>query len=144
MHVIQHIVAKSSLIESQENAVVEQFVMPRSAGLPSETHISFVGGTFLHDEGQDTEGNPLPEACVYGLSRILHDWDDATCSKILARLRRSVCPHGGILIVDAILPNDKHAADPRKYAVCVRDTAVLYVEILHALCLRVQASKWRR
>jgi hypothetical protein len=46
----------------------------------------------------------------YVLKRILHDWDDATCVRILSRCRQAMSPHGRILVIDAVIPtgNEPH------------------------------------
>jgi O-methyltransferase domain/Dimerisation domain len=47
-------------------------------------------------------------ADAYLLRRILHDWDDADCLRILHTLRRAVTPRSRLLIVDAVVgpPNE--------------------------------------
>jgi len=43
-------------------------------------------------------------ADTYLLSRVIHDWDDAACRRILATVRAAMPPHGRVLLVEAILP----------------------------------------
>jgi O-methyltransferase domain/Dimerisation domain len=53
-----------------------------------------------------------PGGDLYVFKRVLHDWDDETCVKLL-RLCRDVIPaNGRLLVVDAVIPpgNDPHPA----------------------------------
>lgn len=43
---------------------------------------------------------------VYLLSRVLHDWDDAECLRILRRLAEATTPGTSLLIVERLLPED--------------------------------------
>jgi hypothetical protein len=43
-------------------------------------------------------------ADAYVLSRVLHDWDDEECRRILARVRAAMGEHSRLLVVEAILP----------------------------------------
>ena len=43
---------------------------------------------------------------LYLLSRVLHDWDDAQCRRILARLAEAMSPGASLLIVERLLPED--------------------------------------
>lgn len=45
----------------------------------------------------------VPPGDVFLLKRIIHDWDDATCVRILTNCRRAMTPGGRILIVDSVL-----------------------------------------
>lgn len=38
--------------------------------------------------------DPLPEADLYILARVLHDWTDMRCSQLLARVHRACKPGG--------------------------------------------------
>ncbi len=40
---------------------------------------------------------------VYVLKRILHDWDDATCIRVLQNVRAVLPPDGRVLAIDAVL-----------------------------------------
>ena len=46
----------------------------------------------------------LPAGDVYLLSGILHDWDDASCIRILERCAAGLTPGGRLLCIDAVLP----------------------------------------
>ncbi|CAH2220536.1 acetylserotonin O-methyltransferase, partial [Pelobates cultripes] len=58
-----------------------------------------LGGNFFKD--------PLPDADLFILSRILHDWDDDTCLKLLKKIYMACKPGGGILIIEMILNEDR-------------------------------------
>jgi hypothetical protein len=45
-----------------------------------------------------------PPGDVYLVKRILHDWDDEQCVRILRHCRRSVSGRGRVLVVDAVVP----------------------------------------
>ncbi len=61
--------------------------------------IDFVAGDFFAD--------PLPPADLYSLGRILHDWDDDRIQLLLRKIAASLSPGGGILIVEALLHEDR-------------------------------------
>ncbi|WP_199565295.1 ArsR family transcriptional regulator [Spongiactinospora rosea] len=54
----------------------------------------------------------VPNADVYLLKRILHDWNDEQGVTILRNCRRAMAPGGRVLVVDAVVPkgNDPHQA----------------------------------
>ncbi|GGT89326.1 methyltransferase [Streptomyces violascens] len=49
---------------------------------------------------------------LYVLKRILHDWNDEDCLRILGSIRRAAAPGKRLLVVDAVLPDngDPHPA----------------------------------
>ncbi|XP_022271751.1 acetylserotonin O-methyltransferase isoform X2 [Canis lupus familiaris] len=57
-----------------------------------------VGGDFFKD--------PLPEADLYILARVLHDWTDERCSRLLARIHGACKPGGGVLVIESLLAAD--------------------------------------
>uniref|UniRef100_A0A4X1T8E7 Acetylserotonin O-methyltransferase n=1 Tax=Sus scrofa TaxID=9823 RepID=A0A4X1T8E7_PIG len=52
------------------------------------------------------EGGPLPEADLYLLARVLHDWTDDKCSRLLARIHGACRTGGGILVIESLLDAD--------------------------------------
>lgn len=56
--------------------------------------IEVVGGSFF-------EG--VPPADLYLLKQILHDWSDEECVKILGSIRKSIKPHGRVVVIDYLL-----------------------------------------
>lgn len=45
----------------------------------------------------------IPAGDVYLLKRIVHDWDDTTCVRVLTNCRKAMTPGGRILVIDAVL-----------------------------------------
>lgn len=45
----------------------------------------------------------IPAADVYVLKKIMHDWDDAACIRVLDNCRKAMRPGGRILVVDGII-----------------------------------------
>ncbi|XP_064227013.1 acetylserotonin O-methyltransferase isoform X1 [Aotus nancymaae] len=67
--------------------------------LPGDEQIRFQEGDFFKDR--------LPEADLYILARILHDWADGKCSQLLERVYQSCKPGGGILVIESLLDEDR-------------------------------------
>ncbi|MEV0637080.1 methyltransferase [Streptomyces sp. NPDC050619] len=65
----------------------------RARGLAER--IEVVGGDFF---------DGVPAADVYVLSYILHDWDDASCGKILGSIARAASPGARLVAIEAVLP----------------------------------------
>ncbi|XP_040316086.1 putative bifunctional dTTP/UTP pyrophosphatase/methyltransferase protein [Herpailurus yagouaroundi] len=63
--------------------------------------LRFVPGDFFKDD--------LPDAQLYVLSRILHDWADDRVHELLSRVSRSCKPGGGLLVVETAL-DERRAA----------------------------------
>jgi acetylserotonin N-methyltransferase len=62
--------------------------------------IHFQSGDFFHDS--------LPEADLFSLGRILHDWNDQQCEELLAKIyRRLPENNGAILIAEKLFNEDK-------------------------------------
>ncbi|CAJ1079882.1 acetylserotonin O-methyltransferase [Xyrichtys novacula] len=64
----------------------------------ADQRISFHQGDFFKD--------PLPEADLYILARILHDWPDERCIELLCRVYKACRPGGAVLLVEALLHED--------------------------------------
>jgi acetylserotonin N-methyltransferase len=61
--------------------------------------VELIAGDFFRD--------PLPEADLYGLGRILHDWSEDKIRLLLARIHAALPPGGGLLIAEILLDDDK-------------------------------------
>ncbi|XP_062982308.1 acetylserotonin O-methyltransferase-like [Elgaria multicarinata webbii] len=64
-----------------------------------EYQITFQEGDFFKD--------PVPEANLYLLARVLHDWGDEKCVQLLTKLYKACKPGGGVLISETILDEDR-------------------------------------
>ncbi|XP_048069149.2 probable bifunctional dTTP/UTP pyrophosphatase/methyltransferase protein [Ursus arctos] len=80
--------------------VIEHVTCFQPEGRQTE-RISYVPGDFFKDG--------LPEADLYILSRILHDWPDHKVRELLSRVSSSCKPGGGILVAEMVL-EEKPAA----------------------------------
>jgi hypothetical protein len=69
-------------------------------------------GRWVVQEGDFFELVPARADC-YVLKRILHDWGDEDCVRILTRCREAMAPGGTLLVVDAVLP-EGNAPHPAK------------------------------
>ncbi|NWX98884.1 ASMT methyltransferase, partial [Nothoprocta ornata] len=68
--------------------------------VPSEERrITFHEGDFFKDS--------IPEADLYLLSKILHDWDDDKCKQLLAKVHKACTQGGAVLLVESLLNEDK-------------------------------------
>ncbi|KAM8820353.1 acetylserotonin O-methyltransferase [Eudromia elegans] len=66
---------------------------------PEERRIAFHEGDFFKDS--------IPEADLYILSKILHDWDDDKCKQLLTKIYKACTPGGAVLLVESLLNEDK-------------------------------------
>ncbi|XP_045711864.1 LOW QUALITY PROTEIN: probable bifunctional dTTP/UTP pyrophosphatase/methyltransferase protein [Phyllostomus hastatus] len=78
--------------------VIEDAVCFQPDGLQSG-QVSFVPGDFFRDT--------LPEADLYILGKILHNWPDDKAHQLLSRISRSCKPGGGLLLAEQLLDEDK-------------------------------------
>ena len=46
----------------------------------------------------------VPAGDVYIMKHIIHDWDDASCLKLLRNCRAGLAPNGKVICVDSVLP----------------------------------------
>ncbi|KAG8450580.1 hypothetical protein GDO86_003011 [Hymenochirus boettgeri] len=64
-----------------------------------DANISFHEGDFFND--------PIPEADLYIMARIIHDWAEDKCLQLLNKLYKSCRSGGGVLIIEALLNEDR-------------------------------------
>lgn len=77
---------------------VISFTRDSLAKSPHSARIECRSGDFFRD--------PLPEADLYGLMRILHDWPEKTIDMLLQKLHATLPPGGGVLIAEKLLDDD--------------------------------------
>uniref|UniRef100_A0A8D2E0Q3 Acetylserotonin O-methyltransferase n=1 Tax=Sciurus vulgaris TaxID=55149 RepID=A0A8D2E0Q3_SCIVU len=73
----------------------------------AETHFSLPRGEQVVFHAGDFFQDPLPEADLYILARVLHDWAEDKCSRLLARVHQACRPGGGVLVVESLLDEDR-------------------------------------
>jgi hypothetical protein len=71
----------------------------------------FLNGRIIAQAGDFLTHIP-PKADIYLLSRILHDWDDETCLKILRLCRAAMSPGTQLWIVERLLATDPAECNP--------------------------------
>jgi acetylserotonin O-methyltransferase len=69
------------------------------AASPVADRIRFEGGDFFED--------PLPEADLFSLGRILHDWTEPKILRLLSRVYERLPKGGGLLVAEKLLDDDK-------------------------------------
>ncbi|HEX3738114.1 MAG TPA: class I SAM-dependent methyltransferase [Terriglobales bacterium] len=73
------------------------------SGLPAE-RVSVTAGDFFRD--------PLPEADLVAVGRILHDWSDAKVGQLLAKVFKTLPSGGAVLIAEKLLNEQKTGPTP--------------------------------
>jgi hypothetical protein len=86
---------------------LESVVQAIPAEARLDGRISVEPGNFFHDV--------MPQADIYILSRILHDWPDDQCLRILRNCRRAMAPGARLLVVESVLGPLPTAARARDY-----------------------------
>lgn len=71
---------------------------------PAASRIELIAGDFFNDD--------LPEADLFAVSRILHDWTDEKIATLLAKVYERLPPGGGLLIAEKLLAEDKSGPVP--------------------------------
>jgi hypothetical protein len=62
--------------------------------LANQARVTTTAGSFFE---------ALPKADAYIIKSIIHDWDDASCTKILSQCRAAMEPGGRVLVVEALV-----------------------------------------
>lgn len=83
------------------------FDLPDAVGLAQENigvssvadRIEMVAGDFFAD--------PLPEADIFALGRIVHDWSEEKIMKLLSKLHERLPENGALLLAEKLLLDDK-------------------------------------
>ncbi len=67
------------------------------------SRVNLVEGDIMVDD--------LPPADWYLLKWVLHDWDDATCTKLLRNVRRAISPGAKLAVIEGV--QQRNMVDPR-------------------------------
>jgi hypothetical protein len=86
---------------------LESVVQAIPAEARLDGRISVESGNFFHDA--------VPQADIYILSKILHDWPDDQCLRILRNCRGGMAPGARLLVVERVLGPLPTAARARDY-----------------------------
>jgi len=89
-----------------------------------------------------------PDCDLYTLYAIIHDWDDASCLRILGTIARAMSPHATLLVVEAPLPTDTGASPTKAFDLEMliltgagrERTAVEYERLFRRAGLRLQRA----
>ncbi|MGC4191291.1 MAG: methyltransferase [Thermomicrobiales bacterium] len=68
------------------------------AGTPEADRVTVVSGDMF--ESVPAGGD------AYTLRRVLHDWPDDACRRLLRNCRQAIAPDGSLLVVDMVVPED--------------------------------------
>jgi acetylserotonin N-methyltransferase len=68
------------------------------------TRIDLIAGDFFADD--------LPEADLFAVGRILHDWSEENIESLLRKVHARLPPGGGLLIAEKLLAEDKTGPTP--------------------------------
>jgi acetylserotonin N-methyltransferase len=78
---------------------VVEFAREEAAQSSNGLRIELIAGDFFHDE--------LPEADLFAVGRILHDWSDEKIRTLLQKIYQRLPAGGGLLIGEKLLAEDK-------------------------------------
>uniref|UniRef100_A0A670XX36 Acetylserotonin O-methyltransferase n=1 Tax=Pseudonaja textilis TaxID=8673 RepID=A0A670XX36_PSETE len=105
------------LISVYPNCTVKVFDLPgvveiskKYNAFSDESQISFHEGDFFKD--------PIPEADLYILSRVLYNWNDEKCIQLLTKVFTACKPGGGVLAMDPII-DDKISESLTAHLFCI-------------------------
>jgi acetylserotonin N-methyltransferase len=93
--------------EAYPNLCGVVFDLPQVTGLAREqversnaaNRIEITGGNFFED--------PLPQADLFALGRVLHDWTEEKLLKLLRKIHAALPADGGVLICEKLLDEDR-------------------------------------
>uniref|UniRef100_A0A670XUK5 Acetylserotonin O-methyltransferase n=1 Tax=Pseudonaja textilis TaxID=8673 RepID=A0A670XUK5_PSETE len=105
------------LISVYPNCTVKLFDLPgvveiskKYNAFSDESQISFHAGDFFKD--------PIPEADLYIVSRVLFNWSDEKCIQLLTKVFTACKPGGGVLAVDPVI-DDKISGSLPAHLYCM-------------------------
>ncbi len=91
--------AKARYPELKASVLDLPVVIAFAEALPGADTVEFLAGDFFTDS--------LPEADLYAVGRILHDWGEPEIRSLLAKIHSHLPSGGGLLIAERLLDEDK-------------------------------------
>ncbi|XP_042316150.1 acetylserotonin O-methyltransferase [Sceloporus undulatus] len=88
------------------NSAVTIFDLPKVIETTKKHFVSSEERRITYHEG-DFFKDHIPEADLYILARILHDWEDEKCVQLLTKVQKVCKPGGGVLLIETLLNEDK-------------------------------------
>ncbi|XP_060542412.1 acetylserotonin O-methyltransferase-like [Pantherophis guttatus] len=99
------------LISKYPNCTVKLFDLPevmdiskKYSAFSDDSQITFHEGDFFKD--------PIPEADLYILSRVLFNWNDEKCIHLLTKVFMACKPGGGVLVVEPTIDEEISGSFP--------------------------------
>src|SRR6202012_826039 len=93
----------AALLRDRPNAKGIVFELPEGAAGRAAAVTRDLGDRCSHVAGNMFES--VPAADIYAVKQILHDWDDASCRKILSVARHAAKPGSRLLILEWVVPD---------------------------------------
>ena len=78
-----------------------------SAASMASDRVTLCPGDFFRDE--------LPACDAYVLMEVIHDWADEESRMILKAVRRAAPGHAKLLLIEALMPNERARVRPRRW-----------------------------
>ncbi|KAJ7319715.1 hypothetical protein JRQ81_019226 [Phrynocephalus forsythii] len=88
------------------NANVIIFDLPEVVEIAKKDSVTSDKGRITFQKG-DFFKDPVPEADLYILARILHSWNDEQCIQLLTNMHKACKPGGGVIVVEVVLNEDR-------------------------------------
>ncbi|XP_063161017.1 acetylserotonin O-methyltransferase-like [Candoia aspera] len=99
------------IISKYPNCTVKLFDLPEVVKRSKKYFVSSEESQITFHEG-DFFKDPIPEADLYILSRIMLNWSDEKCIELLSKVFMACKPGGGVLVVEPIIEEDKSGSFP--------------------------------
>ncbi|XP_026522741.1 acetylserotonin O-methyltransferase-like [Notechis scutatus] len=93
------------LISKYPNCTVKLCDLPEIVE-KSKKYSSFSDDSRISFHEGDCFKNPIPEADLYILSKVMYNWSDEKCIQLLTKLFMACKPGGGILVVEPIIDEE--------------------------------------
>jgi len=110
------------------------FDLPQNIAKASQVEgVALAAGSFFEPES-------IPKSDVIFMKRILHDWNDADCEKILHGIAAALPKGGRLLLVEAVLPEPGEAPN-------AAETGAFFLDLLMLMQFGAKertASDWQR